>query len=560
MTGSINRRRALQGAGLLGLTAALAACGGGAGGGLNSSSQAVGSTDINPRPRDQVRDGGTLRLPIGGLSPNYNNAQVDGSGVDVLNISRATLPYPFIGSADGELRLNPDFLTSAELTSADPQVVTYTINPKATWSDRTSITWRDFEAYWRSCNGTEPAYQVAGTTGYTEIASVARGADDRQAVVTFRRHVAEWKELFDPFLPASLTGSPDTFNNAWRTGIAVTAGPFTVAPIDQTGQIITLTRDPRWWGTPAKLDRIIYRTVDLSAEPDALANNEIDYYEIASSQDTFRRAKSTAGAVVRNAPTRQVNTLTFNGSPGAPLADPVLRRAVAQGIDVQALTQRMISQIVPGAHRVGSHLFPDGTREYRDNSGEVPFDAAAANRALDQLGWVRTGTTRSRNGVPLNLRMIYFTADTNLAIVKTIQYQLGQIGVSVAPISKSGAEITPAIDRGDFDLVVFPWQNTPTPLSSSVGIYLTPSGDTVRQNYGRIASPEIDALFATAIAELDDTKRADLGNQIDRLIWREVHSIPLYGRPGAVAVRSTLANFGAPGFADIDYINAGFVK
>jgi peptide/nickel transport system substrate-binding protein len=34
----------------------------------------------------------------------------------------------------------------------------------------------------------------------------------------------------------------------------------------------------------------------------------------------------------------------------------------------------------------------------------------------------------------------------------------------------------------------------------------------------------------------------------------------LYPRPGAVAVRSNLANFGAFGFADWDYINAGFVK
>jgi peptide/nickel transport system substrate-binding protein len=59
---------------------------------------------------------------------------------------------------------------------------------------------------------------------------------------------------------------------------------------------------------------------------------------------------------------------------------------------------------------------------------------------------------------------------------------------------------------------------------------------------------------------LDDAKRADLGNQIDQLIWQEVHHLPLYPSTGAYAVRSTLANFGAPGFADIDYINAGFVK
>ena len=556
----ISRRQLMQGGGLLAATAVLAACGGGKGSGLAPSTQAVGSSDINPQPRDNVRDGGEIRLPIGGLPDNYNNAQFDGSTIDVLNLSRAMLPYPFIGTAEGELRLNPDFLTSAELTSTSPQVVTYTINPKATWSDGTPITWRDFAAYWRSCNGSDRAYQIAATVGYSDIASVTRGVDDRQAVLTFGRPFAEWKALFDPFLPASLTSTPQAFNTAWKTTMAITAGPFTLASIDQTGQIITLNRDPHWWGTPAKLDRIIYRTLDPAAEPDALANNEIDRYEIASSQDLLRRARTTPGAQVRNAPSRMVNTLTLNGAPGAILSDPRLRRAIAMGLDTEALTQRMIGQIVPGARRSGNHLYLQGTREYQDNGDVLAFDQAAANRELDELGWVRTGTTRQRAGKPLNLRMIYFNAATNLDILKSLQNQLAQIGVTLVPQVYSGAEISTNVNNGNFDLVVFPWQNTPTPLSSGVGLYQTPAGDNVRQNYGRIGSPQIDALFTQAIAELDDAKRAGLGNQIDRLIWQEVHSIPLYARPGAVAVRSTLANFGAPGFADFDYINAGYVK
>ena len=39
-----------------------------------------------------------------------------------------------------------------------------------------------------------------------------------------------------------------------------------------------------------------------------------------------------------------------------------------------------------------------------------------------------------------------------------------------------------------------------------------------------------------------------------------MHDLPLYPRPEVAAVRSGLANFGATGFADVDYINAGFLK
>jgi peptide/nickel transport system substrate-binding protein len=68
-----------------------------------------------------------------------------------------------------------------------------------------------------------------------------------------------------------------------------------------------------------------------------------------------------------------------------------------------------------------------------------------------------------------------------------------------------------------------------------------------------------DAVFAQGIAEPDKARRAAIGNQIDRLIWQEAHSVILYAWPAAVAVRANLANFGAFGFADADYLNAGFV-
>ena len=104
------------------------------------------------------------------------------------------------------------------------------------------------------------------------------------------------------------------------------------------------------------------------------------------------------------------------------------------------------------------------------------------------------------------------------------------------------------------------WLSTPAPFSDGAGIYQQPSGDNVRQNYGRIGSPEIDKLIDQGLAELDDTRRAEIGNQVDRLIWREAHSVVLFAVPGIRAVRSTVANLGAPGFAEPDLIDAGFVK
>jgi peptide/nickel transport system substrate-binding protein len=560
----ISRRQALQGGGLLTAALLLAACGGGKGAGLAPSTQAVGSIDINPQPRENLREGGDLRLPLTGLPNNYNFNQVDGTTTVVSDLSGAILPTWYIGTADGGMRVNPDYATSVELTSTSPQVVTYTINPKATWSDGTPITWRDLEASWRSQNGTDPAYQVSGTSGYEDIASVTRGHDDKQAVVTFRTPFAEWQGLFSPLYPASLTGTPTGFNTAYQSTIPVTAGPFTLDSIDQTAKTVSLKRDPKWWGTPAKLDHIIFKAYDRSAVADALANNELDWYQIASDVDLLRRAQTAPGVAVRNAPSRVFWEIALNGAPGSVLADLRVRQAIAQGINRQDITNRMIGQIVPNAAPDGNHLYVPNTKDYRDNSDALAYDPGHAEQMLEAAGWARRGfgpgAFRTKNGQRLSLRMIYYNAGSNLNIVKSVQNQLAQIGVDVVPQQYQGNEFDTNITKGNFDLVTFGWGGTTTPLSSAVGIYASPRGDNPRQNFGRVASPEIDALFKQGIAELDDTRRAEIGNRIDRLIWQQAHSVVLYARPGTVAVRANLANFGAPGLADIDYIDAGFVK
>jgi peptide/nickel transport system substrate-binding protein len=51
-----------------------------------------------------------------------------------------------------------------------------------------------------------------------------------------------------------------------------------------------------------------------------------------------------------------------------------------------------------------------------------------------------------------------------------------------------------------------------------------------------------------------------LANDVDKLVWGEVFSLPLTQSPGDVAVRSSLANFGAAGLADLDYTAIGFTR
>jgi peptide/nickel transport system substrate-binding protein len=68
------------------------------------------------------------------------------------------------------------------------------------------------------------------------------------------------------------------------------------------------------------------------------------------------------------------------------------------------------------------------------------------------------------------------------------------------------------------------------------------------------------ARWPLTLSELDENKARNLANQVDQMIWQEGFNLPLFQSPGDIAVRTNLANFGAPGLADVDYTAIGFMR
>ena len=87
-----------------------------------------------------------------------------------------------------------------------------------------------------------------------------------------------------------------------------------------------------------------------------------------------------------------------------------------------------------------------------------------------------------------------------------------------------------------------------------------PYGTLGRNNSGRIGSPDLDTRINAAATELDPARARVLATDIDRVLFEEVHSLPLGLSPGVVAVRDTVANYGAFGMSDIDYTAIGFTR
>ena len=516
----------------------------------------IGATsDINPRDPATLRDGGNLRLPLTMFPDNFNVSNIDGNTSDTGSVVGPTLPGVFITSADGTPRLNTDYFTGAELTSTNPQVVTYTINPKSMWSDGTPITWEDLAAQANALSGRDARYLIASRAGFEQVESVTRGVDDRQAVVTFAKPYAEWRGLFGGLQPHSMMGDPDVFNKGQLDAPGPSAGPFIVSTIDRGAQRIVLTRNPRWWGRKPRLDSMTFLVLDPAAVIPALQNNAIDAADVGSLDDMVT-ARRTPGIAIRSAPALVWYHITFNGAPGSIMDDRRLRLAICRGIDRQTIANVVQHGLTSHPATLNNHIFVAGQVGYQDNSGPAAYNPDQARRDLDDLGWKLNGSVREKDGRQLVIRDPFIDQPFRRQIGLVAQQNLAQIGVKLVLEPKPGTGFfSQYVSTGDFDVVEFGWVGGGYPLAALTQIYAS-YGES---NSGKISSPELDAKIKETLSELDPIRVRALANEADQMIWQEGHSLPLFQSPGNVAVRSDLANYGAFGLADADFTAIGFM-
>ncbi|MEV6837653.1 ABC transporter family substrate-binding protein [Streptomyces sp. NPDC051133] len=413
--------------------------------GEDQAGKPLAGQDIAPVARDLVADGGTLKWAVDALPETLNTFQAD-ADAGTTRVAQAVLPSMFRLDASGRPEANPAYLESAKVIETEPrQVVLYKLNQQAVWSDGREIGAADFVAQWRALSGKNSAYWTARNAGYDRIEKIERGANDLQVRVTFSRPYADWKSLFSPLYPKDVMGTPDAFNDGARRKLAVTAGPFKVDKVDTVEKDVVLTRNPRWWGKPAKLNQIVLHAVTRDKRAAALADADVDVADIdaadaqriglaarekgtgtplqGAGKTSVKKLRSWALAhgfdsddvkagkqklskaistyldqqqslrdvAVRKSLEPAYTQLALNGSEG-PLMDERVRRAVARALDREELAKLVLTPLGLPAVPVGSHLALSGQADYADNSGALGGqDTKEAQALLTDAGWVAGG-------------------------------------------------------------------------------------------------------------------------------------------------------------------------
>lgn len=233
--------------------------------------------------------------------------------------------------------------------------------------------------------------------------------------------------------PASTNADPNVFNTGWKRQPLTTAGPFKLASLDQTAKTITLVRNEKWWGRPAKLERIIYRVMDADAQVDALANGEIDFIDVGSDLNRFQRAQAIQGVRVRRAGASNLVDITIKGTSGV-LTDVRVRQALAMGIDRERIAQALIAPLGVAPAPLGNHIFLANQKGYQDNSGDIGrYNPQRARALLDEAGWRLTSNVRTKNGKDLAVRYVIPSQVTQKEqTAELVQGMLSKVGVKVS--------------------------------------------------------------------------------------------------------------------------------
>ncbi|MET8897649.1 ABC transporter substrate-binding protein [Streptomyces albogriseolus] len=427
---------------------ALAGCGS-----EDPAGKPLAGADVAGADRSAIADGGTLRWAVDTVPDTLNTFQAD-ADTTTARIAEAVLPSMYRTDGRGRAVPNPDYLASAEVVDTEPkQVVVYRLAQQAVWSDGREIGAADFAAQWRALSGKDTAYWTARNAGYDRIEKVERGKNDLEVKVTFSRPYADWKSLFSPLYPKEVMGTPDSFNDGTRKKLKVTAGPFTVDEVDTKEDEVVLARNPRWWGSPAKLQKIVLRAVPHDKRVSALSDGTLDLAEIdpeaarritvaalpqdgntplmgpeadrsaadalrswavanGSDEDAAdeevsarkklrkkaekyaRQQKALGGFEVRKSLEPVYTQLALNGAEG-PLSDERVRRAVARALDRKDIAGAVLKPLGLPVEPVGSHLALSGQAAYADGSGALGKpDAKEARALLSDAGWVPGGPVK----------------------------------------------------------------------------------------------------------------------------------------------------------------------
>jgi peptide/nickel transport system substrate-binding protein len=529
----------------------VSACGGGGRGGVSATS--AGGT---PRttPRLVPTPGGTVTVALDDVPTTLNDHTVAGDTPVDRMVASALWAQVFRVTPGLVPQLDTNVVDSAEVVSLSPQTVVYKIDPRAVWSDGVPVSASDFAYAWQSQRGTGVDVDgtpdsVASTLGYRDISSLTGSDNGKTVTVVFHTPFADWESLFDDLLPAHVAERV-----GWNTGfdtdspsVLVSAGPWRVVSWTP-GVSLVLGRNPKWWASPAFLDRVVLEPGTPTSMAAGLGDGRLQVAYPSSFDPSFLAQVSSSAALRSSSTlgTRMVQ-LVFN-TRRAPLNSATVRQGIAHEIDRAGLVSA-IGQ--PENHSVwedDNHLFSNVESGYDDNgTAYTTPDPNTAAHLLEQGGLTLDARdTWSLHGKAQAFTLVWASDDPwSAATGPIVAAQLVAAGFEVDAEPVPGAQLVGSVlPMGAFDLAVVPVDGGAYP-SAMASVFSTSPAITdggVKLDYSGFDDAKVDALFTQAMQDLAPPSAQALYNQIDQDLWTSMPTLPLFAEPTVLVWSAALTS------------------
>jgi len=98
------------------------------------------------------------------------------------------------------------------------------------------------------------------------------------------------------------------------------------------------------------------------------------------------------------------------------------------------------------------------------------------------------------------------------------------------------------LPKGEFDISQFAWVSTPF-ASGNQSIYCSYTNATLcGENWDHYANPQVDSLLDQAVSTVNPATAANLYNQVDTILWKDMVTLPLFESPQLYSWTSSYGN------------------
>jgi len=340
--------------------------------------------------------------------------------------------------------------------------------------------------------------------------------------------------------PDAVKKAGDDFGRA-----PVGTGPFRFEEW-KSNQSITLSRNDRYWGPKAHLDKVVFRVIpEESARTIAYDRGDLDVLLRAAPVE-LERLRKDRRTVVNETPGLRIVYVGFNSS-APPLDDVRMRRALAHAIDVKGINSYVVENaMLPARSVIAPVVFG-----YKDTQlpEKYAYDPDRARKMLGELGWAPgPGGLLHKAGKPLELTF-WASEGRDLKdkeLSEAVLAQLTKLGVKVNFQRMEWGAYLNALraEKPTYNLFALGWVTMTG--DGDFGLYATfhsaniPPRGTQAAHY---RNPDVDKLLDEARASLDPARRAAAYGRALELITADVPWVPIYQTKETVVLRSHVKGY-----------------